>query len=54
MAEWFWMSDKCHVLFNGSCAPLAGLHHFYFANLAQTAYCKYRCTIPAENSDTLS
>jgi hypothetical protein len=33
---------------------LAGLHHFYFAKLAQAASCKYRTTISAENSDTLS
>ena len=38
---WRWMSDVCHVVAHGTCcSSLAGLHHFYFAKLAQAAFCK--------------
>ncbi len=41
-------------LFMALVASLAGLHHFYFAKLAQAASCKYHGVIASENADTLS
>ena len=49
------MSDVGHIVVYDTCgSPFVGLHHFYFAKLAQAASCKYHGVISAENSDTLS
>ena len=44
-----WMSVVGHIVVYDTCSsPLVGLHHFYFAKLAQAAFCKYLFVIAAQ------